>query len=108
MELPVIFRAEKSGDFKGNVTAIFPTLPGTCDSYTFTIYAHIGQHGNGSKTWYWNTRAATESEYSNLLRELRGIYETGPGAVRLVVKRRFTRFHDEARREALGKEQNNA
>ena len=104
MELPVIFRAEKSGDDKDELTAVFPTLPGERGPYTFTVYAHIGQHGTGSKNWYWSTRAATESEYSNLLRELRGIYETGPDAARLVVKRRFTRFHDDARCEALGKD----
>ena len=103
MQIPVIFRAEKSGDFKGEVIAVFPTFPGTYDSWTFTTYMHFGQHGYGSKNWYWSTRSATTEESASLLRELRGIYETGPDAVKLVVKRRFMRSHDEARREALGK-----
>lgn len=99
--LPVIFRAERSGDFKGHVTAVFPTEPGTPDPWTFTIYAHVGQHGTGSKEWYWATRAATPAESADLLRELRGIYEAGEQPTRLVVCKRFTRHHDAARKAAI-------
>jgi hypothetical protein len=102
--LPVIFRADRSGDFKGHVTAVFPTLPGTSNPWTFTCYAHIGQHGSADKGWYVTTRAATPEESADLLRELRGIYET-PHAdeepVTLRPVRRFTDQHDKARRAAL-------
>lgn len=85
-ELPVIFRAERSGPAKGEVTAVFPTEPFNTAG-DFTVYAHIGQHGGGSLGWYRGTRPATESEYAELLRELRGIYE-GEGDTRLVVRQR--------------------
>ena len=71
---PVLFRAEKSGQFKNHITAVFPTLPGT-SARDFTTYAHVGQHGIGTYQWYWRTRPATLEEYSALLRELRLIYE---------------------------------
>lgn len=74
--LPVIFRAERSGDFKGDVTAVFPTLPHDTQGRNLTIYAHVGQHGGGSFTWYHATRAAKPDEFADLLRELRGIYES--------------------------------
>lgn len=99
--LPVIFRADRSGDFKGGVTAVFPTLPGTYDSATVTVYAHIGQHSTGSRGWYAMTRAATPAEYAPLLRELQGIYEQGDDAVTLKVVKRWTRHHDDARRAEL-------
>lgn len=99
--LPVIFRAERSGKFKGHVTAVFPTLSGTPDPYSFTVYAHVGQHGTGSKEWYWITRAAKPAEYADLLAELRRIYETGDDAVSLMVAHRFTRHHDAARIKEL-------
>lgn len=100
--LPVIFRAERSGDFKGSVTAVFPTLLGT-DWTDFTIYAHVGQHGTGSKAWYEQTRPASPEEYADLYRELRGIYETPPAGeepVTLVPSSRFTAAHLEARKAA--------
>jgi hypothetical protein len=101
--LPVIFRADRSGDFKGTVTAVFPTLPGTNDPYTATCYAHVGQHGTCGRDWYATTRAATEAESADLLRELRGIYERDDDAdaVRLTPVKRWTRHHDDARRAAL-------
>lgn len=99
--LPVIFRAERSGDFKGAVTAVFPTEPGTSDPWTFSIYAHVGQHGTGVPEWYRATRAATPAEAAPLLGELRRIYEHGADAVTLAPARRFTRHHDAARRAAL-------
>ena len=71
--LPVIFRAEKDG---GEVTAVFPTVPGTSELGTFTVYARVGQHGVGNKMWYRTTRAAKEAEYASLLEELKSIYET--------------------------------
>lgn len=101
--LPVIFRADRSGDFKGAVTAVFPTLPGTSDPWTATCYAHVGQHGTCSRGWYSTTRAATEDESADLLAELRSIYERDDDrdAVRLVIACRWTRHHDDARRADL-------
>ena len=84
---PVIFRAEKSGQFKGNVTAVFP-----CDDEgrgQFTIYAHVGQHGTGTMGWYQGTRAAKPEEYASLLKELKSIYESGDDAVTLKVIQKF-------------------
>lgn len=101
--LPVIFRAERSGDFKGDVTAVFPTLPGTSDPWTCTAYAHVGQHSICNREWYATTRAATPDEYADLLAELRGIYERDDDAdaVRLEVVQRWTRHLDDARRAEL-------
>lgn len=102
MVLPVLFRAEKSGDFKGEVTAVFPTLPGT-DAHDFTIYAHVGQHSTGSRGWYQNTRPAKPSEYAALLRELRRIYESDllPGEpVELKIVHRISYEMDKARMAA--------
>ncbi len=85
-KLSVVFRAERSGDHKGQVTAVFPTEIDHGPYYT--CYAHVGQHSACSRGWYANTRAATPDEYADLLRELRGIYETGEDAVTLDVRKR--------------------
>lgn len=92
MKTPVIFRAEKSD---GDVTAVFPTLPGTMDPSTFQVYQHIGQHGSGSFGWYRSTRPATEEESASLLCELQSIgYDLKP-------VKRFTKWHDAERKENL-------
>ncbi len=90
--VPVLFRAERSGDFKGEVTAVFPTLPGTNDS-DVTIYAHNGQHGTGARGWYRETRAATDAEAASLKREL----ESAPFNYVLEPVKRWTRHHDAKR-----------
>ena len=101
--LPVIFRAEKSGDFKNQVTAVFPTLPGS-GAHDFTVYAHVGQHGTGSHGWYAQTRAAKPAEYAPLLAELRRIYEGDPREpVKLRVVERFSGAYDAERRKSLTK-----
>lgn len=106
--LPVIFRADRSGDFKGQVTAFFPTLPGDPDPWTCTCYAHVGQHGSASVDYYRTTRAATEAESADLLAELRRIYERDddPDAVRLVPVKRWTRHHDAERKAELDRMRN--
>lgn len=76
--LPVIFRAERSGQFKGEVTAVFPTEVWNARG-DVTCYAHNGQHGGCSLEWYHRTRPATPAEYAPLLKELRSIYETSHG-----------------------------
>lgn len=99
--LPIIFRAERCGDFKGDVTAVFPTLAHDYAGRYFTVYAHVGQHGGGSLDWYRSTRPALPDEYADLLAELRGIYETRPAAfpetygepVKLELCQRMTAAH---------------
>lgn len=87
--LPVIFRAERSGNSEGEVTAVFPTLPGD-NEYYFLVYAHVGQHGSGSQAWYYGTRPARPEEYAELLQELRDIYENDEhDPMELVVVKRF-------------------
>ena len=97
-KLPVIFRVDKFGDFEGEVTAVFPTVPGTNDSRTFNTYDRIGQHSAGCRGWYNGTRAATSEEYGDLLSELSLIYSP---EYELDVKSRFTQQHDKIRRAAL-------
>ena len=99
--LPVLFRFDRDRFGDGEVTAVFPTLPGTDDVNTMTCYAHIGQHGACVSTWLWDTRPATPAEYAPLLAELRGIYETGPDACRLVIRQRISPNMRAARRDAL-------
>lgn len=71
MTTPVIFRADKFGEHKGEVTAVFPAEPAFVMSYEMTCYAHYGQHGSCSDEWYADkTRPATPDEYAPLLREL--------------------------------------
>ena len=68
MVTPVLFRAEQSGQFKGDVTAVFPTLPGSPGC--MTCYAHVGQHSSCAMAWYNTTRPAKAVEYASLLTEL--------------------------------------
>jgi hypothetical protein len=86
--VPVIFRADRSGDFKGSITAVFPT--GEANPGNLVCYAHVGQHGECSLDWYRSTRPAKPHEYEPLLRELQGIYGREPDAVQLVVYKRMT------------------
>ena len=92
---PVLFRAERSGLYKGEVTAVFPTLPGSNNPASFTVYAHIGQHGTGMKGWYHETRAATEAEYADLADELERVGYLPD------IRARWTPAFDKARHEAL-------
>ena len=84
--ISVIFRADKRGEHKGTVTAVFPDLEANAGAYV--CYAHIGQHSECSRGWYVSeTRPATPDEYRDLLRELRGIYERD-GDAKLCVRKR--------------------
>jgi hypothetical protein len=69
--IPVIFRAERHGRFKADVTACFPTIPGSPG--LATCYQHIGQHSSYCREWYNATRPATETEFADLLAELQSI-----------------------------------
>ena len=84
-EIPVIFRCERSGPYKDEVTAVFPSLPANPDN--LVCYAHIGQHCEGSIGWYNGTRAAKPVEYAALLAELRRIYEREGDKLRVMTRR---------------------
>lgn len=92
---PVIFRAERSGQFRGDITAVFPCEPSDVAGHFMSCYVHIGQHGGCSFDWYRGTRPATPSEYSALKTELESI------GYRLKVYRRIQPFmRDELRKAA--------
>ena len=65
----VLFRAERSGPFKNDVTAVFPYEPHS-NAYGMICYQHIGQHSGCDMGWYRTTRAARPDEYADLKREL--------------------------------------
>lgn len=65
----VCFRKTKDGE----ITAVFPFEQWDLDNH-LACYVHIGQHGGCA--WEWvreDTRSASESEYSDLLSELKRI-----------------------------------
>ena len=68
--LKVVFRKDKCGE----IVAVFPIVENSQGH--LRVYAHMGQHSAGSLEWYRTTKPASEEEYSSLLRELRGIYES--------------------------------
>lgn len=95
----VIFRKSKFELF-----ALFPGLAGTNDASTCTSYAHLGQHSSADYSHCIATsRPATPEEYAPLLAELRGIYEAGPDAVRLVVGNRASQADRAERISQLGR-----
>ncbi len=89
--LPVTFRRQRSGPFKGSVTAVFPTIPSGYTGGDMECYTMGEGHTGCSSEWYYrDTRPATEAEYADTLKALRRIYEDGPDPVRLVIVRRIT------------------
>jgi hypothetical protein len=94
----VIFRAVKTGQFKGDIDAFFPDIPETPGQPHKTIlsYTHVGQHGAASIEYYRdNTRPATEEEYADLFKELTDII-----GYKLRVINRITPKHRRAREAA--------
>ncbi len=66
----VIFRAEKSGEFKGTVYAM---MPHECNDRNgnVTSYQHVGQHSSANYVGcIESSRPATSSEYKDLKAEL--------------------------------------
>lgn len=64
----VVFRKEKDG----NILAVFNVIA-DCN-YNLLSYAHLGQHGGCSYEYYIKeTKPAKESEYQELLKELKQI-----------------------------------
>lgn len=91
---PVLFRAERSGKFKGDVTAVFPCDPSDINGYHMSCFAHVGQHSGCCYAWYRNTRAATPAEYARVELEL----ESAPYGYRFKVYKRIQHWMDESRR----------
>lgn len=81
----VIFRTYKSGEFEGDVLAVFPDIPGA-GRYT-TCYAAVGQHHDCDyhRGVLPVTRPSTKAEARALMAELRSI------GYKLQVVQRFTR-----------------
>ena len=71
----VVFRVNKSGDFKDVVFALFPYLfESAFNSELVVSYQHIGQHSTADYTHCINvSRPATEEEYRDLKQELEDI-----------------------------------
>ena len=69
----MIFRKEKSGQFKGDVYALFPHE--VCNyNGNVTCYMHIGQHHEANYIlWIQTTIPAQKSEYMDLYKELSDI-----------------------------------
>ncbi len=72
--LPIIFRRQRTGDFKGEVTAVFPTLAWDYFGRELTAWDAVGGHCGASFEWYFSTAAAAPDEYSAMLAQLRTIY----------------------------------
>ena len=68
----IVFRKEKSGDFKGT---IFAMLPHECGdrSGNVTSYQHVGQHSSANYSMcIKDSVPATEEEYKDLKKEMEG------------------------------------
>jgi hypothetical protein len=97
--LPVIFRTFRRGEFAGEVTAFFPTLPWSSHGRELTCYQHVGQHGGASWSFYQSSdlRPSTDAEAAPLLAELVAIYGRSDGpddpAYTLQPYRKMTRQH---------------
>ena len=92
----VIFRTWTRKDFKGDVIALFPELPGDMDAWsTCMSYVHVGQHGAAGVDLASTTRPSTPEEYAPLLDELTRVI-----GYTLRIGHRFTRSDFLKRREA--------
>ena len=102
----VLFRAERSGPFKGDVTAVFCDEPADYEGRSMSCYSHVGQHSACDMSWYVKTRAALPSEYEALKHEL-GSY--GPPDAHYVLEIRQRMPADaRARRQAALRERADA
>ena len=73
-KVKVIFRKAKNPYTKEyEVIAFFPEL--NANYGNILSYMHIGQHGEASLEFYWETKKAPVEEYKPLLNELNGIYD---------------------------------
>ena len=69
-ELRVVFRKFKSGEWKGDIIALFPDM--VVDYNLVGCYQHVGQHGSANYNHIISqTVLATPDEYADLLKELK-------------------------------------
>lgn len=84
----VVFRCDKSGDFKGIVFALLPHEVSDRNGHV-TSYQHVGQHSsadyNGCVT---DSRLATEEEYKDLKKEMEGLGYN----LKVVKKRNYDKY----------------
>lgn len=65
----VIFRKFRDGE----VIALFPQEPATCDGWQCMSYMHVGQHGSADPFIVNDTKPARWNEFYELKRELDSI-----------------------------------
>lgn len=70
--IKVVFRVFPEGD----VIALICGTACDCNPGNVMSYQHVGQHSEASRDLGRNLRLATPAEYSDLQRELAGIYQT--------------------------------
>lgn len=97
MAIPVVLRAERSGPFKGTITAVLPTVLATPNAAEFTTFDLNGGFSAGSIGWYRGTRAATPAEAWKVLQTLQELFEDEA----LIPVSRMTQGHREIREEEL-------
>ena len=66
----VIFRKERSGKNKWEITAVVPYLLDNYAKWTMMRHAHVGQHSGCSYAWYLDTIPASPEDYKELYDEL--------------------------------------
>lgn len=86
----VIFRKFRNGE----VIALFPQEPATCDGWLCVSYMHVGQHGSADPFIVNDTKPAMPYEYADLYNELKSI-----GYDDLVVCKRFNKNDYKIRQE---------
>ena len=69
MKMRILFRVDKIGKFKGDITAIFVDELFTHYGTDLTCYAHIGQHSAASLTYAKSCKAATQVQYFDLFEQ---------------------------------------
>lgn len=80
--MQIIFREDRKTK---DVVAFIPET--LVHKYMIMSYMHIGQHSEASLEYYLSTEKASENEYSDLYKELCGIY----GEENLQIKHRLNR-----------------
>ena len=78
-KVKVIFRKDRNG----NIIAFFPEV--TVNYGNIMSYMHIGQHSEADYSFYLETKKTRVEEYSELLGELKRIYDD----CELVVKQKI-------------------
>lgn len=90
---PVVFRVDRRDN--RDVYALFPTLPGSNDPNTCTVYQHIGQHSGGNyHGCIASSRPARPDEYKELAKELRTL-----GYNLVIMARATPGMHNQRRKE---------